>query len=70
VKSQQLARDNGEPTDDGSLLLKRLQVAENFAKSIGLIELDQSCWDRAGELEKYMNLDKFPLSSHCLEQYN
>ncbi|KAI8896262.1 putative alanine racemase-domain-containing protein [Globomyces pollinis-pini] len=51
IASQKKARDSQQPADDGSMLLHRLVVAESISKSFGLSELNESCWNRAGELE-------------------
>jgi hypothetical protein len=49
---QVLAREQNLPTDDGTLLMQRLVLAECIAKSYGYHSLNKDAWDKAGKMEK------------------
>jgi hypothetical protein len=49
---QALARQNGLPTDDGTLLMQRLVLSECIAKSYGYDTLTKDSWEKAGKMEK------------------
>ncbi|KAK5665198.1 hypothetical protein QVD99_008044 [Batrachochytrium dendrobatidis] len=51
TESQQTARINNLPVDDGSMLLQRLNLAQLLCRSYGLGQMNDECWKQAGKLE-------------------